>query len=236
MNRTVFISGCNRGIGRETAILFAQNGWNIVAHSRKKSEQFEVFLDELSSKNKIGVIPIYFDMTDESEMKNQIKEVLPKNRIEINALINNAGVIDVNLFMLTTVADIRRVFEVNLFSHMRLTQLVLKRIPKGGSIVNVSSMDAYEPQRGESAYSSSKAAMLAWTEVLKKELLGSVRVNAVAPHSVNTDLARSVACKAEWKENDLIDPKLVAQAIFFLASDNASAITGEVLRINGNHR
>lgn len=236
MSRTVFISGSNRGIGRETAILFAKKGWNIVAHTRRRNEEFENFITNLSKDNRISVIPIYFDLRDEEGMKDQISEYITKPKIEINALVNNAGVIDIKLFMMTSVASIRENFENNLFSHMRLTQLILKRMPKGSSIVNVASMDAFEPQRGESGYASSKAAMIAWTEVLKKELLGNIRVNAVAPHSVRTDLALNIADKAVWDINDLINPEAVAKSIYYLSSDDADSITGAVLKINGNHK
>lgn len=236
MAKTVFISGSNRGIGKATAILFAEHGWNIIAHSRNRSDEFLDFIQQLSTEKSVSIIPIYFDMRNESEMKEQIKDVVSKNKIEINALVNNAGAIDIKLFMLAPIASIKENFEINLFSHMRLTQLLLKRMPKGSAIVNVSSMDAYEPQRGETAYASAKAAMLAWTEVLKKELLGTIRVNAVAPHSVKTDLALNIADKAVWKEDELISPNSVANCIYYLSSDESDAITGDVIKINGMHK
>lgn len=236
MAKTVFISGSNRGIGKATAILFAERGWNIIAHARTQTDDFSTFVQKLSIEKSVSIIPIFFDMKNESEMKNQIKEVISQNKIEINALVNNAGAIDIKLFMLTPISSIKENFEINLFSHMRLTQLLLKRMPKGSSIVNVSTMDAYEPQRGESAYASAKAAMIAWTEVLKKELLGTIRVNAVAPHSVKTELALNIADKAVWKEDELINPNSVAKCIYYLSSDDAEAVTGDVIKINGVHK
>ena len=116
---------------------------------------------------------------------------------------------------------------------MRLTQLILKRMPSGSSIVNVASIDGLIPQRGESAYATSKAALLAWTEVLRLELLGQIRVNAVAPNAVNTDLAKRIEEQAVWKGQELIDPYNVAKAIYFLSSEDANGITGEVMKITG---
>lgn len=231
--KTVFITGCNRGIGKATVELFAQRGWNIVAHTRKVNKDFEEFTQQLSNSYNIDIMPIYFDMRDEVTMKEQVQKVISKPKITINALVNNAGICEIKLFMMTSMVAIREIFDVNLFSHMRLTQLLLKRMPKGSSIVNIASIDGLEPKRGESAYATSKAAMLAWTEVLRLEYLDKFRVNAIAPHAVNTDLAHNIEEQAVWKGNTLIEPSDIAKAIYFLSSEEATQITGEILKITG---
>lgn len=231
--KTVFISGSNRGIGKATAELFAKRGWNVIAHARQPTDEFEDFVKGLSTENHIIAIPIYFDMRDEIEMKEQIQAVISKPRITVNALVNNAGICEIKLFMLTSLAAVRETFDVNLFSHMRLTQLLLKRMPEGSSIVNVASLDGLEPKRGESAYATSKAAIIAWTEVLRLELLGRIRVNAIAPHAVKTDMARGIEEQAVWKGNPLMEPCDIAKSIYFLSTDEASEITGEILKITG---
>ena len=231
--KTVFISGSNRGIGKATAEMFAQHGWNIIAHARQSDERFEDFIKKLSTDNGITVTPIFFDMKDEETMKSQIKTVISKPKITVDALVNNAGICEIKLFMMTSVDAIRELFENNFFSHMRLTQLILKRMPNNGSIVNIASIDGLTPQRGESAYATSKAALIAWTEVLRLELLGRIRVNAVAPSAVNTDLAKYIEEQAVWKGQELIDPHDVAKAIYFLSSEDANGITGEIMKITG---
>ena len=231
--KTVFISGSNRGIGRATAELFARRGWNVVAHARTETDEFVDFVHRLARDTGATVIPIYFDMRDEAVMKEQIREVISKPKLTVDAVVNNAGVCEIKLFMMTSVTAIRDIFEVNLFSHMRLTQLLLKRVPAGGSIVNVASMDGLEPQSGESGYAASKAAMLAWTETLRRELLGKIRVNAVAPGAVDTDLAHGIESQAVWKGMQIMQPVDVAKAIYFLSSDEASEITGETIKITG---
>lgn len=231
--KTVFISGSNRGIGKATVELFAKRGWNVIAHARQPTDDFEDFLKQLANDHHIITIPIYFDMHDESAMKEQIRAVVLKPKMTVDALVNNAGICEVKLFMLTSLSAIRETFDVNLFSHMRLTQLLLKRMPEGSSIVNVASIDGLEPKRGESAYATSKAAMIAWTEVLRLELLGRIRVNAIAPHAVNTDMARGIEEQAVWKGNPLVEPYDIARAIYFLSTEEASEITGEVLKITG---
>jgi len=233
--KTVFISGCSRGIGRATAELFAQRGWNVIAHARKPADEFDYFVQKLANENQVSVTPIYFDMQDEAGMKEQVRNVVSKLKITVNALVNNAGVCEIKLFLMYSLPAIREIFDVNLFSHMRLTQLLLKRMPEGSSIVNIASMDGLCPQKGESAYAASKAAMLAWTEVLRLELLDRIRVNAVAPSAVNTDLAHGIADKAAWKGHPLIEPMEIAKAVYFLASEEASDITGEVLKITGKN-
>jgi len=231
--KNVFISGCSRGIGKAAAELFAQRGWNVIAHSRQPTDDFENFTYQLAYDNHVTVTPIYFDMRDETAMKEQIQAVVSKPKITVNALVNNAGICEIKLFLLTSLAAVRETFDVNLFSHMRLTQLLLKRMPEGGSIVNIASIDGLEPKRGESAYAASKAALIAWTEVLRLELLGRIRVNAIAPHAVNTDLAHGIEDQAVWKGKALMEPCDIAKAIYFLSSEEAAEITGEVLKITG---
>lgn len=231
--RTVFISGCSRGIGKAAAELFAQRGWNVIAHARQPMGEFEDFARRLADGYHVTVMPIYFDMRDEVAMKEQITTVVSKPKITVNALVNNAGVCEVKLFLLTSLATIRETFDVNLFSHMRLTQLLLKRMPEGGSIVNVASIDGLEPQCGESAYAASKAALLAWTKVLCQELSGRIRVNAIAPYAVNTDMAHSIEERAIWKGDSLIEPCEIAKAVYFLSSEEAAAVTGDILKIAG---
>ena len=231
--KTVFISGSNRGIGKATAELFAERGWNIIAHTRQATDEFRGFIQKLAVNNQISVIPVYFDMRDEIMMKNQLREIVSTPKLTVNAIVNNAGVCEIKLFMMASVSSIREIFDINLFSHMRLTQLLLKRMPEGGSIVNVASIDGLFPQRGESAYAASKAAMLAWTETLRLELLGRIRVNAVAPHAVDTDLAHGIEEQAGWKGKEILEPLDIARAIYFLSSEDASEITGEVLKITG---
>ena len=96
-------------------------------------------LCHLADENGVTVMPVYFDMKDEVAMKEQIQTVISKRKISVNALVNNAGICEIKLFLMTSLSAIRETFDINLFSHMRLTQLLLKRMPEGSSIVNVAS-------------------------------------------------------------------------------------------------
>lgn len=231
--KTVLISGSSRGIGQATAELFAQRGWNVVAHARQPSAEFDAFLRKLSNGHGVTVTPVYFDMRDEVAMREQVQRVVFKSKMAVDALINNAGITEIKLFLLTSVASIREIFDVNLFSHMQLTRLILPRMPKKGAIINVASISGIYPKRGLTSYAASKAAMIAWTEVLSKELAGRIRVNAVAPYNVNTDMTRDLSDKIPEEIDSFMEPSNIAKAIYFLCSDDAEDITGEVLKITG---
>jgi len=239
MSKTVFITGTTRGIGKATARVFAENGWTVIAHARKFSEEFECYLTELSSLGKVSIVPVYFDMLDSVSMKECVLQ-LRKKGFQIDALVNNAGVAHGGLFQMTPISTIKEIFDVNLFAHMELTQLVLKIMPKkNASIVNVASDAGIYFRSGNSAYGVSKAAMIAWTKVLQTELRDRVRVNAVAPGLTDTDMAQKMEEElhaitlSRAVISRLAKPEEVAKTIYFLSSDDASFITGQVLSVDG---
>lgn len=240
-NKTVLITGSNRGIGNAILEKFASEGLNVIAHSRQKSDEFEIYLDKLKKKYNINVSPIYFDLTNTNEMTDAIK-ILFKNKIKIDILVNSAGRAHGGFFQMTPVSNIRDIFDINLFAQMELTQLILKIMTrqKSGSIINIASIAGIDLKAGNCAYGVSKAALIAWTKTLAVETAKSnIRVNAVAPGLTNTRMAEQMEDKA-GKEmvaassmNRLAHPEEIANAVLFLASDNASFINGQVIRVDG---
>lgn len=239
--KNVLITGTNRGIGKSVLEIFAQDGANIIAHSRNKNEEHEKYLKEISAKNNINIFPIYFDLNDKLKIKEVFKTFY-KDKIAIDILVNNAGIAHGGYFQMTPVSKIKEVFEINLFSQMEITQYVLKIMSKqnSGAIINLASIAGLDLEQGNSAYGVSKAAIIAWTKTLALEMARyNIRVNAVAPSLADTNMAKQMEEKSgismleKSAMKRLANPDEIAKTILFLASDNASFITGQVIRIDG---
>lgn len=237
----MFLSpGHGGGSGRELVRAFAMRGASIYAHARKASEEFEAHNAELAQNYGVTIRPVYFDMTDENAMKAAVQEIMKEMSPHI--LINNAGLQHGGFFMLTPLKKVRELFEVNLFSQMRLTQLFVKPmlLRQAGAIVNVASISGLDMKPGNSAYGVSKAALIAWTKVLATELGSSgIRVNAVAPGLTDTDGGNLMEAKARaamleasaLKRMGTVDE--IAQVVCFLAADEASFVNGQIIRVDG---
>lgn len=239
--RTVLVTGSNGGIGRAIIEKFAENGYQIVAHARRDTEEFNELLMSLQKKYGINTYKVIFDVTDSCAMKSEIQRIR-KEKIEIDTLVNCAGVAGGNLLAITPMKEIRQIFDVNLFAYMELTQLLIKPMirKKQGNIVNIASFEGINMYPGNSGYGVSKAAVIAWTKTLAKEVGDfGIRVNAVAPGFVDTEMARHTGEQERNKmmENSalkrLAEPKEIADVVCFLASDRASFITGAVIRADG---
>ena len=239
--KTVLITGCNRGIGKEALRLFAENGYNLICCIRKENAEFSSYITELKEVSKIDVEIIYFDMTDEYSIKEALKPIL-KERRQINVLINNAGVATGGFLQMTSMKQLKEVFQINYFSHVLITQLITKLMmrQKSGCIINMGSVAGLDNFAGYTAYGASKAAMMAFTRTIARELAPyNIRVNAIAPGLTDTGMADQMEEKA-WKEmvertdmNRLGKPHEIAQMMLFLASEEASFITGQVYRVDG---
>ena len=237
----VIITGSNRGIGKAMVETFAASGANIWACARKLTPEHESWLNETAEKNNVFIKPVYFELTDKDAINNGIKSVIDDG-LPIDVLVNNAGISTVGLLSMSKVEDIEDIFAVNYFAMLRIIQRVSKRMArqKKGVIINMASLAGIEPQAGKIAYGSSKAAIILMTQCLAKELgpLG-IRVNAVAPgpietemiHQYSDDLLKKLASESSLKR--LGKPEEIARVALFLASDNASYINGEIIKVDG---
>ncbi|MGL4228606.1 MAG: SDR family NAD(P)-dependent oxidoreductase [Tannerellaceae bacterium] len=239
--KTVLITGCNRGIGKEAVRLLATRGANIICCIRKENPEFSKFTAYLENEFDIMIEILYFDMTDEAGIKNAIQPLMKAKR-RIDVLINNAGIATGALFQMTSIAKIKDVFQMNFFSHVLITQMISKlmMLHKSGSIINLGSVAGLDNFGGYTAYGSSKAAIMAFTRIIAKELASyNVRVNAIAPGLTDTGMAGQMEDKA-WHEmvgrtdmQRLGRPEEIANLIVYLASDESSFITGQTIRIDG---
>ena len=243
-NKLALITGSNRGIGLAILKKFSDNGADIIACARSKDANFEKVISDISQKCKNKITPVYFDLTKEEEIKTGVEKInAMSNKIEI--IVNNAGVNQVSLFQMTTIKKIKEIFDINFFSHLSLTQKLMKTMIKNkkGSIINISSNAADQCDAGRSAYASSKAALIAFTKVLSKELGNfNIRVNSIAPGLTKTNMMSEGISKKIIDEaiqrvalKRAAEPEEIANVATFLASDLSSYISGELIYVTGGY-
>lgn len=235
------ITGSNRGIGKAMVETFAAAGYNIWACARKSTPEHEAWLSETASSTGVWVKPVYFEMSDTESVNSGIKQILDENET-VDVLINNAGISTVGLLSMSKIDDIRRLFDVNYFAMLQIIQKVSKKMArqKKGVIVNMGSIAGIEPQPGKIAYGSSKAAVMMMTKCLAKELgpMG-IRVNAIAPGPVETEMIHQYSDEmltklaSESALRRLGKKEEIAQVALFLASEQASYINGEIIKVDG---
>lgn len=240
--KNAIITGARRGIGRKTVEVFARNGANIWACARKPDPAFEEDMKELSERCGVTVEAVYFDTTDENQIKAAVMKIR-KSKRTADILVNAAGVAEESSsFAMTAMEKMKRVFEVNFFGLTLLTQYAARLMIRQnkGCIINISSIAGIDGRPAQYEYASSKAAVIGGVRQLARELAPyNIRVNAVAPGIVDTDMGELI--DENLKETVLSNvmlkriakPEEISNAIMFLASDFASYITGQVLRVDG---
>ena len=239
--KTAIITGCNRGIGRATLEKFCAYGADVFALVRQESESFLQDIEKLKAQYGVEIIPIYADFKVEDEVKQAVKSILSYKK-NIDILVNNIGLANPQaMFTMTKMETIKDAFQVNLFSSILLTQLISRSMlrNKKGSIIFVSSSAAFDGG-ANIEYSASKAAIIGAAKRIAKELcVGGIRVNVVAPGLTSTDMGNSMSEEDEKVALSMNlmkrkgQPSEIADAIAFLASDMASFITAQVLRVDG---
>jgi 3-oxoacyl-[acyl-carrier protein] reductase len=240
--KTAIITGCSRGIGRQTLIAFAQHGATVWACSRTETPEFRQFVAALSHTHGVSITPLFFDLTAADQLKQAVKTIAAA-KSPIDILVNNAGITHNALFQMTSSDKMRELFEVNFFSQAALTQYIVRLMlrQKSGSVINISSTAALDANPGRSAYGASKAALSCLTRAMAHELAEhNIRVNAIAPGVTDTDMLYDSmlpstidAAVRQTRLKRLGQPSDIANAAVFLASDLASYMTGEILRVDG---
>lgn len=240
--KTIIVTGTTRGMGHQMLQTFASEGANIIAHARKETSAHKDYCADLTDKYKVEIRPIYFDLTDNDAMKSAVRDIRGY-KINIDGLVNNAGITYNALFQMTNMEEARRQMEVNFFAPYIFTQYISKlmlRNPNGASIVNISSSAALDGNSGKSAYGASKAALLTMTMCISEELAASgIRANVICPGVTETDMIDTMpdyiveGQKEATFLKQLGSTSDIANTALFLLSDLSSYVTGQVLRVDG---
>lgn len=239
--KRALVTGSSQGIGAEIARLFAKEGAHVVINHRPSKADTDPILRSITSAGRKG-FAVHADVSDPFSVAHMFEEV--KQRLGgLDILVNTAGLSDRSIWNIAlpriTLDMWRRVFAVDAFGTFLCTQGALKLMGKGSSVVNVASTPAISGDTEGLVYASAKGAVISMTRMLAKSLAPRVRVNCMAFGSIETEWV-------EWLDKEQIrsykaaipmgrfgEPRDAANLALFLASDESSFITGQVIVLDG---
>lgn len=239
--KVALITGAGRGIGRATADLFASQGASVLVNGRDEARVAQV-VQEINGAGFSGrAYPCVFDLADVAAIKGAMAAIHGEYR-RLDVLVNNAGILRDALIGMVSTAMLDEVMRTNFTGPFICCQLAARMMSrqKSGSIINVSSIIGRYGNPGQTAYGSSKAALLGLTYSLAKEIgADNVRVNAIAPGFIDTGMIADLpdqkreAIEAGIRMARVGRPEEVAGAALFLASDLSTYVTGQVIGVDG---
>lgn len=238
--KVAIITGASRGIGKEIAKTFIEQGATVAFTYLSSDEKAKALEDELSANG--GTIKGFKSNAADYESAQQLVEEVVKTFGQVDVLVNNAGITRDNLLMRMTEDQWDEVINTNLKSAFNLTKAVVRPMLKArkGSIINMSSVVGVSGNAGQSNYSASKAGMIGFSKSIAQEL-GSrnIRCNAIAPGFIETEMTEVLDEKVVqgWRDSIPLkrggSPKDVADATVFLASEMSAYITGQTINVCG---
>lgn len=240
MSKVALITGATRGIGKQIALTLAKEGYNIALNYRKENEELTTLKNEIEQNN-VKCLTVQGDVSNFEDCENIVKETI--NEFEkIDVLVNNAGITKDMLLARMKEEDFKQVIDVNLVGTFNMTKNAISYMMKArqGRIINISSVVGVVGNAGQTNYSASKAGIIGFTKSLAKEVASrNILVNAVAPGFIETsmtdvlkedvkqEIAKNIPLKRMGSAQD------VANVVKFLASEDSSYITGQVINIDG---
>ena len=238
--KRVLITGAGRGIGLAIARQFAAQGAELWLNGRDE-QAITRMAEALGVEFGVPCMPLCFDVADPQAVKQAFQQLFGQTR-QLDVLVNNAGVLDDALLGMVQQQQIERTFATNSYSTLYCSQYAARLMQRsgGGSIINMASIIGRVGNAGQAVYAGSMAAVIGITQSLAKELAASqIRVNAIAPGFIDTDMARSLP-PAKFDERvasiamgRIGTPDEVASVALFLASDLSRYVTGQVIGVDG---
>ena len=240
MDKCALITGATRGIGKQIAITLAKQGYNIALNYRKENEELENTKKEIEEIG-VQVLAVKGDVANFEDCEKFVKQTIERFE-QIDVLVNNAGITKDMLLMRMKKEDFEQVIDTNLVGTFNVTKNVVPYMMKArsGRIINISSVVGISGNAGQTNYSASKAGIIGFTKSLAKEIASrNILVNAVAPGFIETnmteilkddvkqEIAKNIPLKRMGTAQD------VANVVKFLASDDSSYITGQVINVDG---
>ena len=240
MNKLAIITGGTRGIGKQIALTFAKEGYNIALNYRTENEDLKNTKKEIEENN-VKCFTFQGDVTNFKDCEQFVKQIVEEFG-NIDVLVNNAGITRDTLLMRMKEEDFKQVIDTNLIGTFNVTKNVISYMMKArsGRIINISSVVGISGNAGQTNYAASKAGIIGFTKSLAKEVASrNITVNAVAPGFIETqmtdvlkdDIKEEIAKKIPLKR--MGTPQDVANVVKFLASNDSSYITGQVINIDG---
>ena len=236
--QTALITGAGRGIGKTIAVKLAESGLDIaIADMTPVSDDVLREIEEYGTK----CLAFQLDVTDVESVESVVKKIIDETG-GIHVLVNNAGITQDNLFMRMKPEQWSQVIDVNLNGVFNVTKAVIRTMIKqhSGRIINISSVVGFSGNPGQVNYSSTKSGLIGFTKSLSREVVTrGITVNAVAPGFINTAMTQALnesqqqAILSQIPLGRMGEAEEIANAVVFLASEEASYITGTVLHVNG---
>jgi 3-oxoacyl-[acyl-carrier protein] reductase len=242
-DKVALVTGASRGLGKAIALQLAADGARVTVNYMKSADKAEEVVKEIMSRGG-NAAAMQADITSLPEVEKMVDSLYEQfGRIDI--LVNNAGVTKDELLISMTPEDWDSVIKTNLGGLFNCTKAVAKymMVQKSGRIINISSVAGERGGRGQSNYAASKGGINAFTRSVAMELAPKkITVNAVAPGVVETEMSSTVIRRAKDIILDAValkrlgQPEEIAKVVAFLASDDSSYITGEVIRVDGGFK